>query len=114
MKKRLIIWSFFSIILVGGLTVLGFLVKKQNLPYKNLEEELEKQAMALVGEKPTYFQSTNKLSLQDLENNNYKIEMKVNDDKCVDGYIIIDRKMGILSYKAYITCSKYTTHGYKK
>lgn len=113
MKKRLVIWIVVAIILVGGLTVLGFLIKKKNSPYRALEKELEKQAIALVGEKPSYAQSISKLTVQDLENNNYKVEMKVNDDVCSDGYVVVTKNMGFLDYKGYIKCHNYTTHGYK-
>ena len=114
MKKRLIIWIIVAVILISGLTVLGFAIKKKNAPYNALEKELENKAIALIGEKPSLINSTSKLTILDLENNNYKIELKVNDDLCSDGYIIVSKEMGFYKYKGYIKCHNYTTHGYKK
>ena len=114
MKKILVIMGFVVVVLVGGLTFLGFRIKNQNEPYKKLENELEKQAIALIGEKPNYLPNGGKLTLADLTNNNYEVNMNVNGDVCSDGYIIVSKNMGFLDYKGYIKCNNYTTHGYKK
>ncbi len=114
MKKVMWIWGIVVVILIGGLTFLGFHIKKQNEPYKKLEKELEKQAIALIGEKPNYLPGGGVLTLIDLSNNNYRVDMKVNNDICDDGYIVVTKNMGLYSYKGYIKCNNYTTHGYKK
>lgn len=114
MKKILGIWIIVAVILIAGLTFLGFHIKKQNEPYKKLEKELEKQAISLIGEKPSYLPGGGKLTLIDLSNNNYYVDMKVNNDVCSDGYIIVTKNMGLYNYKGYIKCNNYTTHGYKK
>ena len=114
MKKILVVWIIIAVILIAGLTILGFHIKKQNEPYKKLEKELEKQAISLIGEKPSYFPNGGKLTLEDFRNNNYEVSLKVDNDVCTDGYVIVSKNMGILDYKGYVKCNNYTTHGYKK
>ena len=111
MKKIMIIWGVVAVILVAGLTTLGFKIKAQNKPYRDLEQELEKQAIALIGEKPS-LAGIKKVTLEDFANNNYEINMNVNNDKC-DGYVMVEQSMSFYKYTAYIKCGKYTTHGYK-
>lgn len=113
MKKILIVWTFIAVFLISGLTYLGLNIKKQNAPYRKLEAELEKQAISLIGENPIYGQNRNKITLEDLKNNNYKIDMKVNNDICTDGYVLVEKNMGLYKYTGYIKCNNYTSHGFK-
>ena len=113
MKKILIIWTIIAVILVGGLTYIGFNIKKQNKPYTDLEINLEKLAVSLVGEKPSIINETNKLTIEDFENNSYEINMNVGNDKC-DGYVIVEKKLSFYKYSAYISCNNYVTNGYNK
>ena len=113
MKKILIVWTFVAVFLISGLTFIGLNIKKQNAPYVKFEKELENAAMALIGEKPTYLNSSNKITIEDLKNNNYEINMYVNNDTCTDGYVIVQNNRGIYKYTGYIKCNKYTSHGYK-
>ena len=112
MKNILVKWSFMAIFLVLALTCMGLFIKKQNAPYIKLERELKDKASHLIGEYPALLKDDNKITLEEFDNYNYDINMEVNHDKC-DGYIIVNKNMGILKYKSYIKCNKYTTHGYK-
>jgi len=111
MKKILIVWVLVAVILVGGLTFLGFKIKEQNKPYRTLENKLEETAIGLIGEKPNILNSSNKITLEDFTNNGYEINMTVNGDKC-DGYVVASKTMSFYKYTAYIKCSNYTTAGY--
>ena len=113
MKKVLIIWIPIAVVLVGALTYIGFSIKNQNAPYKKLEKELEKQAIALIGEKPAILSNGNKLEINDFINNGYSINMVVGKDTC-DGYVIVTKTLSIYKYTPYIKCNNYTTNGYKK
>ena len=111
MKKIMIVWAFIAVVLVGGLTYLGLNIKKQNEPYKNLEAQLEKQAIALVGEKPSLLKSNSKLTIEDLKNNGYEINSIINGDVC-DGYVLISQNLNFYKYESYIKCPNYMTKGY--
>lgn len=112
MKKILIIWSIIAVVLVGALTFIGFMIKKENAPYKKLEEELEKSAIALVGEKPAILSDGNILDMNTFKNNGYNINMTVGSDLC-DGYVFVNKVMGFYQYESFIKCKNYTTNGYK-
>ena len=112
MKKMLVLWGIVAIFAVGGITYIGLNMKKENVPYYELEKELEKQAIALVGEKPTMAYNGNKITIDMFKENNYNINMLINSDVC-DGYVVLEQNMGIYKYHPYIKCSKYTTSGYK-
>lgn len=113
MKKIIIIWAVISITLVGFLTYIGFAIKKQNEPYKKLEKDLEKTAIALIGEKPSILDDGNIIDMNTFVNNGYNINMTVGTDLC-DGYVYVNKVLSIYQYVPYIKCQKYTTNGYKK
>lgn len=113
MKKILILWIFVAIFAFGGLTYLGFQIKKENEPYHQLEKDLEKKAVALAGEKPSYLQANARITIDDLNLNGYNVNKSVKGDTC-DGYVLIEQSMSFYKYTSYIKCSKYTTAGYKK
>ena len=113
MKKIMIIWGIITFALVGGLTVYGFTVKKENAPYQELEKTLRKKAEALVGENPSILNETKTITYDIFKENNYEINMIVNSDKC-DGYVIVNKQMNAFKYEPYINCSKYHTNGYNK
>jgi hypothetical protein len=113
MKKILIVWTLIAVILISGLTFVGFKIKEQNKPYRLLESELESKAEALIGEYPSLINNGNILEIDDFLNNNYEVDMTVNGDKC-EGYVLIEKKLSIYSYKAYLKCNSYETTGYSK
>ena len=39
--------------------------------------------------------------------------MKVNNDICTDGYVLVEKNMGLYKYTGYIKCNNYTSHGFK-
>lgn len=112
MKKVLVLWILVAIFAFGGITYLGFVIKKENEPYHQLEKALEKQAIALTGSIPSFLAGGKKLTFEDLNKNGYTVNRTVNGDFC-DGYVLIEQSMSFYKYIPYIKCSKYTTHGYK-
>lgn len=111
MKKILTIWIFVAVILVGSLTTIGFVVKKQNKEYKNLEEKIKFEAQSYYGAKPIELKEGSHISIESLKKEGYEINNIVNGDTC-SGYVIITSKMSLLNYNPYIKCENYTTKGY--
>jgi len=112
MKKVMIIWAIVAVILVGGLTYIGFNIKRKDKPYKELEKTLTKQAVALIGEQPSLVMVDNKITIDLFNANNITIDMNVNSDVC-DGYVIVENVRGFYNYKPYIKCQNYQTKGYQ-
>ena len=112
MKKVMIIWAIVAVILVGGLTYVGFNIKNNDKPYKELEKALTKEAISLVGEKPSLVMTDNKITMDTFKANNISVNMGVSDDVC-DGYVIVENVRGFYNYKPYIKCQKYQTKGYQ-
>lgn len=113
MKKILITWICVAIVLVAGLTILGFTITKKNKPYKNLEKKLTEAAEYYAGVYPDILSSNNiKITNEELIDHKYSETLTVNNEKC-DGYVVVEKNMGAFNYKAYIKCDNYETKGYK-
>ncbi len=113
MKKTMIIWGIIAVILVGGLTIVGIKITKHDKPYKELEYNLKRQAESLIGEYPSLINTMNKITIEDFTNNNYKIDLKVNNEVC-DGYVMVEKRGNFYNYIPYIKCSNYQTKGFDK
>lgn len=113
MKKLMGLWIFIVVLLVSGLTYIGFKIKNENNFYKGLENELEEVAKGYFGEKPGLL-SNNKIVL-DYELGEYKEEIlsKLKENNC-QGYVKTKSNMGIYEYKAYIKCNDYETKNYEQ
>ena len=113
MKKLMGLWIFVVVILISGLTYVGYLIKNENKVYKVLENKLEEVAQGYFGENPGLL-SNNKI-VQDTELGSYKEEIltKLKENDC-KGYVNTTSNLGIYEYKAYIKCNNYETKGYEK
>ena len=113
MKKLMGLWIFVVVILISGLTYVGYLIKNENKVYKVLENKLGEVAQGYFGENPDLL-SNNKI-VQDTELGSYKEEIltKLKENDC-KGYVKTTSNMGIYEYKAYIKCNNYETKNYKE
>ena len=112
MKKVLIVWIIIAVLLVGGLTIIGFKIKKQNKPYKDLEEKLQIAAEGYIGYYPNLLTSNEiRITNDELIDHDYSKKLNVNGQLC-QGYVIVNKNMGMIEYDPYIKCKNYTTKGY--
>lgn len=119
MKKSnilFVIWGVIVVILVGLLTVLGFMLKGKNEKYEKIEDRLIKATSSYVDYNFLYPEGNEKvkiLSKDLIENEFLKLEeLKTDDDTCT-GYVMLKKDV-VYEYKAYIKCKNYTTKGYQK
>lgn len=115
MKRISIVWGLLLVLIVIGLTAVGFLYKSKSSDYKKLESELVNLAEKYVEAKFLYPEGNEslKITLDELKEEGYLQELKKDEDTC-DGYVILSHKDFAYDYKGYIKCSKYTTKDYKK
>lgn len=111
MKKNMAIWLILIVILVGGLTVIGFKIKNENKEYKTLEKKMTDVSKSYYGEKPALLKNNGIITIEELSEYDNTLIPKVNEEEC-KGYVKTTSSMGIYEYKAYIKCDNYKTNGY--
>ena len=114
MKKLMGLWIFVVVILISGLTCVGYLIKNENKVYKVLENELEEVAQGYFGENPGLL-SNNKI-VQDTELGSYKEEIltKLKENDC-KGYVKTTSNLGIYEVpyqyiSGHCRCPNVTMH----
>ncbi len=116
--KLFIVWGVIVIIVIGLLTTLGFMLKKTQSEYDDVEKKLVNSASGYVEYKFLYStidkNGSIKITSKELMENGFLTEEDLvkNDDKCV-GYVVVSKK-NVYNYKSYIKCGEYTTSGYSK
>ncbi len=112
MKKILIIWSLISVLLVGGLTYLGFNLQNKNKNYYKLEERLKTSAEDYYSQYPNELPANKKaITVPRLIETSFLMEFKNQNEDC-KGYVVIKKNLLSHDYKPYIKCSNYETKGY--
>lgn len=103
MRRVSIIWGSIMLLLVIGVTILGFVYKNETKKYKAFEKSIVEQAT-------TYLKNNNltEASLEELIENEV-IELTEDYQKQCDGYVIQKKD----NYKSYIKCQNYQTKGYE-
>lgn len=116
-KMRMIsyIWGIILVVLVTGLTAIGFVYKHKTEKYESLENKLEESIKAYVDEKFIYPEEGKniKVTYQELKSNNAIDIISIDDEEC-DGYGIVSHEDSTFKYKTYIKCDKYKTKNYDK
>lgn len=113
MKKITIIWTITLILIVAGLTVLGFKIKKENID-NIMEDALVEQAEKYLGLYPGLFPTLGnniKLTAEELKDNGY--DAGLSNENC-EGYIIVENTNSGFKYHPYVKCSDYMTEGYSE
>ena len=116
-KMRIIsyVWGSILVIIVIGLTVVGFIYKDHQKEYKNLEKQIEESAKKYVEEKFLYPEDKEKIkvTLEQLTSEQLIQDFKINGEDC-DGYVIVYKNQGVFKYTPKIKCPKYQSPKYNK
>lgn len=115
-SKMFIIWGVIVIIIIGLLTTLGFMLKKVQNKYAEVEKKIVESTKDYVDYKFLYDTVDKKGSLkitsEELIEHGFLDELVKDDDKCI-GYVIVTKK-DVYKYKGYVKCGEYTTAGYEQ
>lgn len=112
MRKITIVWTITLVLIVAGLTIIGFKFKEDNIN-EIMEEELIKQVEKYLGLYPSFypaFNETKRFSYEMLKDEGYDAKL---EEGC-NGYVAVEGKNTGFQYKAYIKCPNYTTKGYSE
>jgi len=111
MQRVLIVWIFVTVLLVGGLTFIGWYNIQQNGMFFKLENKLETAARTYFGMYPDRHPA-NSLTI----NSNTLIEEDMldfeNEDLECIGYVIVTSQLIGYRYEAFIRCMKYSTNNF--
>ncbi|MBE6160822.1 MAG: hypothetical protein E7158_01190 [Firmicutes bacterium] len=112
MKKIWVIWIFLAIVLIGGLTSIGFIYKNKSKKYKLLEKKLVEITKKYTATDFKYPVNNEKILIkyEELKSAGLIEKLEVDNKKC-NGYVILSNK-DVINYKAYIDCDVYKTHGF--
>jgi len=112
MKIIYIIWAVIVVIIIGLLTVLGFMYQKKLEPYKELEFNLKEAAEKYVELEFLYPEAGDTLIIkaEDMINKEIMNELVYQKETC-DGYVKLTYN-GVYNYKSFIKCDNYVTKGY--
>ena len=108
-----IMWGLLIIIIIVGLTGIGFVYKEKSKVYKELENTLKEKTLNYVEKNAMYNGSDLKITEDDLIKENIIESLKINDSEC-QGYVLVKKIREHYEYEPYIKCEKYTTKGYDK
>ena len=111
MRKITIVWTIILLIIVGGLTLIGFHFKNDkvsNVMEESLKSQAEKYLNTYVGLYPK-FGNQIKLTSEQLIDAGYDPSLNTG---CV-GYVIVKNENMGFKFYPYVKCSDYTTKGYE-
>ena len=112
MKKAFVAMIVIAIMLVGGLTYIGFSLKSKNKDYYNLENKLMDSAKVYCGQYPGLLQTNNlTLSSEKLIGENFLDNLNHGEEACV-GYVVVSKNGIAYDYKPFIKCPNYETKKY--
>lgn len=107
-----IVWGLILLIIVVLLTIIGFVYKTKSSDYKELEVQLVEASKKYVDQYFLYPEDSSvKIKLQEMQEENFIGELKKDNDVC-DGYVIVSKKGLSFEYQGYVKCPKFETKGY--
>ena len=112
MKKITIVWTITLVIIVVGLTVIGFKIKRENIS-NIMEDAIVEKTQKYFGLYPSLYPTLGeekRITVGELIDNGYDPEL---EDGC-DGYIIIKNTNNGFKYYPYVSCPDYVTEGYSE
>ena len=112
MKKITIVWTITLIIIIGGLTAIGFKIKEDkidNIMEKSLVEQTEKYLGLYTNLYPTLGNST-KITYNELLEKEYDPGL---EEGCT-GYVLVKNSNMGFTDKGFIKCPEYMTEGYEE
>ena len=112
MKKTFVVMIAVAFILVGTVTVLGYLITNKNNEYYKFEKDLEVAAKGYFGEHQSLLPVTAlSINSDTLIKEGRLEEMFVGDETC-QGYVIVTKQNVAYKYKAYLSCPDYISKNY--
>lgn len=111
MKKIIIVWTLLLIIIVSGLTFIGFKIKNKetnNIMEETLTKICEKYLNLYVNRYPKLGEQV-KITSEELIEAGYNPNL---DSGCV-GYVIVKNNNMGFKFTSYVKCPEYTTKGYE-
>lgn len=112
MKVISVVWGVVLVLLVAGLTIIGFVYKHETKVYKEYEDYLVKQTTAYVEDHSLYPEESLKITDEELLDDGYIESTYVNHHDCTS-YVMILKKGETYDFEPYIQCGNYKTKGYK-
>ena len=109
MKKTFVAMIVIAVMMVGGLTFIGYYLSTANKEYYEIEKTLENAAARFYGQFPEQFPaSSTTITAAQLINTGFLDEIK---DDCT-GYVEVKKSGRFYNYTAFIDCDNYTTRKY--
>lgn len=112
MKVISVVWGFILVLLVIGLTVIGFVYKHESKVYKEYEELLVKQATSYVEDHSLYPDESLKITDDEMLEGGYLETTYVNGHDC-SSYVMVLKNGKSYSFDSFVQCGNYKTKGYK-
>ena len=112
MRAISIIWGIFLLSMLLMLTAASKKYLKKIEPYERLENVLENTTQKYVEDKLELEKGTTVIKSEELMDEEYLTELKVNEDNCI-GYVVVEYNSD-KEYKGYIKCNNYKTKNYDK
>ncbi len=112
MKKITIVWTIILVVVVAGLTIIGFNMKEKNVE-NILEKALQTQCEKYLGLYPGLYPNLGdsiKVTYSELVDKGYDAELGEN----CDGYVIVKNTNMGFTYESFVNCPDYVTEGYDK
>ena len=112
MKKITIIWTITLVLIVSGLTFIGFQIKKDNIN-NFMEDALVEQAEKYFGLYPGLYPTlgnSKKITSEELKDHDHDPKLEEN----CRGYVVVENKNSGFEYRPYVSCPNYKTKGYSE
>lgn len=112
MKVISVVWGLILVLLVIGLTVIGFVYKHESEVYKEYEELLVKQATSYVEDRSMYPDESLKITDDEMLDDGYLETTYVNGHDC-SSYVMVLKSGETYDFEPFIRCGNYKTKGYQ-
>ena len=112
MRVISVVWGLILVLLVIGLTVIGFVYKHESKVYKEYEDYLVKQATSYVEDHAFYPLESLKITDDEMLESGYLETTSVNHHDC-SSYVIVLKNGDSYDFEPYIQCGNYKTKGYQ-
>ncbi len=113
MKKIFFPMIIIAIVLVLGLTFIGYSLSTKNKVYYDLEDKIESSAKGYYSQYPEEFPNSKTLitSVKLIESN--FLDNLTNSEENCEGYVIVTNVNNFYKYKPFIKCEHYITKKYE-
>lgn len=115
MQRYSILWGIILLLIVGLLTIFGFVYKSKATVYKELEEKIVESAKKYVDAKFLYPEKGDsiKITSEELLETEFLDALEKEEEEC-KGYVEVYKDGTVYKYKGYVSCPNYQTKSYKE